>query len=100
MTSQGSDPQKSFAFGFKAMKKYPELLPLVTIMGVAVAGVAGFSIYSLFAKIDVQLDKSDAARWETIDLNKPSKFITYNQKYGEDPAITALKQEVSDAYRK
>ncbi|XP_064106082.1 uncharacterized protein LOC135215408 [Macrobrachium nipponense] len=64
---------KSYGFGVKAFKRYPEIIPLVTIMGIATVGVSAFSLYALFKKTDVQINRSDLARWETIDVNKPQK---------------------------
>ncbi|XP_068233188.1 normal mucosa of esophagus-specific gene 1 protein-like [Palaemon carinicauda] len=91
---------KTVGFGWKAFKKFPEIIPLVTIMGVATVGVSAFSLYSLFCKTDVQINRDELARWQTIDVNKPQKFLTINQTYGEDPAITALKKEINEAYRR
>ncbi|XP_063587175.1 normal mucosa of esophagus-specific gene 1 protein-like isoform X2 [Penaeus indicus] len=97
--SASQNQVKSYGFGLKALKKFPEVLPLVSIMGVATVGVSAFCLYALFEKTDVKINRSDLARWDKIDVNQPQKLMTLNQSYGEDPKITALKKEIADAYK-
>ncbi|XP_066967719.1 uncharacterized protein [Macrobrachium rosenbergii] len=81
---------KSFGFGLKALKRYPEIIPLITIMGVATVGVSAFSLYALFKKTDVQINRSDFARWETIDVNKPQKVSIYFQSLSSQVCFDSL----------
>lgn len=97
--SASQNTVKSYGFGLKALKKFPEVLPLVSIMGVATVGVSAFCLYALFEKTDVQINRTDLARWDKIDVNQPQKLVTLNQSYGEDPKITALKKEIAEAYK-
>ncbi|KAL7646508.1 UNVERIFIED_CONTAM: hypothetical protein RMT77_001759 [Armadillidium vulgare] len=87
-------------FSLGVLKSNPEVAPLIIIMGVAVAGVTAFTTYSLFNKTDVTLNKSKGDRFNYIDVNKPQKFMTINQKYGEDSKVRELKKEILEAYEK
>ncbi|XP_042860949.1 uncharacterized protein LOC122246437 isoform X1 [Penaeus japonicus] len=71
--SASQNQVKSYGFGLKALKKFPEVLPLVSIMGVATVGVGAFCLYALFEKTDVKINRSELARWDTIDVNQPQK---------------------------
>ncbi|XP_069189534.1 normal mucosa of esophagus-specific gene 1 protein isoform X2 [Procambarus clarkii] len=90
---------RSPGFGLHALKRFPEIVPLVSIMGIAIVGVSTWCGYALMTKTDVKLNRNDLSRWDKIDVNKPQKLLTVNQQYGENPEITALKKELAEAYR-
>ncbi|NWI49752.1 NMES1 protein, partial [Calyptomena viridis] len=59
-----------------------QLIPLVGILSMAALGAFSFSVYSLFSKSDVIINKSgNPEPWETIDATKPQKLLTIKQKW-------------------
>ncbi|XP_076028746.1 normal mucosa of esophagus-specific gene 1 protein-like [Oratosquilla oratoria] len=88
----------SRAFGLKAFKAFPEVFPLCAIMGVAIVGVSTWCLYAL-GKTDVVINRRKLEPWNRVDVNTPQKILTFNQKYYEDPEITALKEEIAQAYK-
>ncbi|RVE74290.1 hypothetical protein OJAV_G00020510 [Oryzias javanicus] len=67
---------------FQLLKKRKELIPLVGFMGFAAAGATAASLYFLFTKSDVILNKSSNPEpWERLDPSKPQKLLTINQEW-------------------
>ncbi|XP_036073357.1 normal mucosa of esophagus-specific gene 1 protein [Oryzias melastigma] len=67
---------------FQMLKKRKELIPLVGFMAFAAAGATTASLYFLFTKSDVILNKSSNPEpWERLDPSKPQKLITINQEW-------------------
>ncbi|XP_010016281.1 PREDICTED: normal mucosa of esophagus-specific gene 1 protein [Nestor notabilis] len=67
---------------FHILKTKRELIPLAGIISVAAFGAVSFSIYSLFCKSDVIINKSSNPEpWETVDATKPQKLLTIRQKW-------------------
>uniref|UniRef100_A0A646QCF6 Normal mucosa of esophagus-specific 1 protein n=1 Tax=Hemiscolopendra marginata TaxID=943146 RepID=A0A646QCF6_9MYRI len=93
--SSAGDHGKTFGFGFRALKKYPEIIPLVGIIGVACVGVVAYSIYC-FTKSDVILDRSKAPPWERINPEQPQKLLVVQQEYKKNPELEKLKREMGD----
>ncbi|NXF02183.1 NMES1 protein, partial [Smithornis capensis] len=59
-----------------------QLIPLAGILSMAAVGALSFSVYSLFGKSDVIINKSgNPEPWETIDPTKPQKLLTIKQKW-------------------
>ncbi|KFP24005.1 Normal mucosa of esophagus-specific 1, partial [Colius striatus] len=59
-----------------------QLIPLVGVLSFAAVGAFSFSVYSLFSKSDVIINKSgNPEPWETVDPTKPQKLLTVNQKW-------------------
>ncbi|XP_023236798.1 normal mucosa of esophagus-specific gene 1 protein-like isoform X1 [Centruroides sculpturatus] len=85
---------KSSIFGFKMMRKHPEVIPLVTIVGFAFTGMIAFGIYSFFSKSDVVFDKKNIPPWERIDPEKPQKLITIAQEWKKIPELEELRKEL------
>ncbi|NXC20122.1 NMES1 protein, partial [Corythaeola cristata] len=53
-----------------------QLIPLVGVVSFAAVGALSFSVYSLFSKSDVIINKSgNPEPWETVDPTKPQKVI-------------------------
>ncbi|NXN12786.1 NMES1 protein, partial [Indicator maculatus] len=59
-----------------------QLIPLAGILSFAAVGALSFSVYSLFSKSDVIINKSgNPEPWQTIDPTKPQKLLTVRQKW-------------------
>lgn len=87
--------EKTYGFGLKAFKKFPELIPLATAIGFAVAMGASYSAYSLYQKSDVRLRKSsELPPWERVDPTQPQKLLTYRTKYEVNPELEKLRKEI------
>uniref|UniRef100_A0A4W5JEY3 Uncharacterized protein n=1 Tax=Hucho hucho TaxID=62062 RepID=A0A4W5JEY3_9TELE len=63
------------------LRKRKELIPLIGFMTLAAVGVTCASLYFLFTKNDVILNKStNPEPSERLDPSKPQKLVTINQK--------------------
>lgn len=78
------------------LKKTPEVVPLLAIMGVALTGVTSFCIYALFTKNDVMLNHhSKIPPWEkSIDEVNP-KLLNLHSLQKLDPEVRKLKEEIN-----
>ncbi|CAL1603499.1 unnamed protein product [Knipowitschia caucasica] len=66
----------------KILKKKKELIPLIGFMAFAATGATSASLYFLFTKTDVIINKSgNPEPWERVDPTKPQKLITINQQW-------------------
>ncbi|KAK2853776.1 hypothetical protein Q5P01_006437 [Channa striata] len=64
------------------LRKKKELIPLIGFMAFAATGATSASIYFLFTKTDVIINKTgNPEPWERLDPSKPQKLITINQKW-------------------
>lgn len=64
------------------LRKRKELIPLIGFMAFAATGATTASIYFLFTKPDVILNKSrNPEPWERVDPTKPQKLVTINQQW-------------------
>lgn len=64
------------------LRKRKELIPLIGFMALAAVGATSASLYFLFTKNDVILNKStNPEPWERLDPSKPQKLVTINQKW-------------------
>jgi len=89
----------SIAFGRSAFKRFPELVPLVSIISTAMVGATCFTGYMLATKPDVRVNKrSDVAPWEKVDPEKAQKMYTIHTKYQRNPELDALRKEIG-SYR-
>uniref|UniRef100_A0A672Z618 Chromosome 15 open reading frame 48 n=2 Tax=Sphaeramia orbicularis TaxID=375764 RepID=A0A672Z618_9TELE len=67
---------------FQMLRKKKELIPLIGFMAFAATGATSASIYFLFTKTDVILNKSrNPEPWERVDPTKPQKLLTINQQW-------------------
>ncbi|XP_041707796.1 normal mucosa of esophagus-specific gene 1 protein-like [Coregonus clupeaformis] len=67
---------------FQMLRKRKELIPLIDFMALAAARATSASLYFLFTKNDVILNKSrNPEPWEGVDPSKPQKLVTINQKW-------------------
>ncbi|XP_041848068.1 normal mucosa of esophagus-specific gene 1 protein [Melanotaenia boesemani] len=67
---------------FQMLRKRKELIPLIGFMAFAATGATTASIYFLFTKPDVILNKSrNPEPWERVDPTKPQKLVTINQQW-------------------
>ncbi|KAM4596921.1 normal mucosa of esophagus-specific gene 1 protein [Fundulus diaphanus] len=74
------------------LKKRKELIPLVGFMAFAAAGATSASLYFLFTKTDVILNKThNPEPWERLDPSKPQKLITINQQWKPVEALELVK---------
>lgn len=87
---------KSFGFGLRSLKKNYELIPIVGIMGLFTVGLTGFTLYSLFYKTDVVINKNAPPRFEEINPEQPQKFYTIAQEYKRIPELERAKREVAE----
>ncbi|XP_055793570.1 normal mucosa of esophagus-specific gene 1 protein-like [Salvelinus fontinalis] len=63
------------------MRKRKQVIPLIGCMVLSTAGAIFASLYFLFTKNDVILNKSrNPEPWEGVDSSKPQKLVTINQK--------------------
>ncbi|KAG7276881.1 hypothetical protein CRUP_008018 [Coryphaenoides rupestris] len=63
------------------LRKRKELIPLVGIVALAAIGAPAASIYFLFTKPDVIINKANPEPWEMVDPSKPQKLHTINQQW-------------------
>ncbi|XP_064794922.1 normal mucosa of esophagus-specific gene 1 protein-like [Oncorhynchus masou masou] len=64
------------------LRKRKELIPLIGIVALAAVGATSTSLYFLFTKKDVILNKStNPEPWERLDPSKPQKLVSINQKW-------------------
>ncbi|XP_023991795.1 normal mucosa of esophagus-specific gene 1 protein [Salvelinus namaycush] len=64
------------------LRKRKELIPLIGFVALAAVGATSASLYFLFTKNDVILNKStNPEPWERLDPSKPQKLVTINQKW-------------------
>ncbi|XP_014854126.1 normal mucosa of esophagus-specific gene 1 protein-like [Poecilia latipinna] len=74
------------------LKKRKELIPLVGFMAFAATGATSASLYFLFTKSDVILNKSENPEpWERLDPSKPQKLITINQQWKPVETLEMVK---------
>ncbi|KAM4661664.1 normal mucosa of esophagus-specific gene 1 protein [Amazona ochrocephala] len=78
---------------FHIIKTKTELIPLAGIVSFAAIGAFSFSIYSLFCKSDVIINKSSNPEpWETVDATKPQKLLTVRQKWKPIEELESVKK--------
>jgi hypothetical protein len=93
--STAPDAGKQKLFGFGVLKTKYELLPLVGCLSFACLIGTAFSIYSLYQKPDVRVNKKvDVAPWEQVDPEKTHKFLTFKQKHEKIPELEQLRKEI------
>ncbi|KAK3790561.1 hypothetical protein RRG08_010608 [Elysia crispata] len=86
---------KTFGFGLRAFKKYPELVPLVSIISTAVIGCCSFMGYALATKPDVRVIKSKGPAFEDVGPLETRKLVNLNKdKYQIFPEVEALRREI------
>ncbi|XP_047219345.1 normal mucosa of esophagus-specific gene 1 protein [Girardinichthys multiradiatus] len=74
------------------LRKRKELIPLVGFMAFAATGATSASLYFLFTKPDVILNKTlNPEPWERLDPSKPQKLITINQQWKPVEALEMVK---------
>ncbi|XP_032416231.1 normal mucosa of esophagus-specific gene 1 protein-like [Xiphophorus hellerii] len=74
------------------LKKRKELIPLVGFMAFAATGATSASLYFLFTKSDVILNKTkNPEPWERLDPSKPQKLITINQQWKPVETLEMVK---------
>ncbi|XP_074012530.1 normal mucosa of esophagus-specific gene 1 protein [Numenius arquata] len=82
-----------YANFIQILKAKKELIPLVGVLSFAAVGAFSFSIYSLFSKSDVIINKSgNPEPWETVDPSKPQKLLTINQKWKPIEELESVKK--------
>lgn len=91
---------KTFGFGMRAFKKFPELIPLAAIISTACAGAAFFMGYALVTKPDVRINKSsELPPWERVGATESRKFRVVNKNvYKPIPELEQLRAEIG-SYR-
>ncbi|KAK6166796.1 hypothetical protein SNE40_023416 [Patella caerulea] len=88
---------RTFGFGFRAFKNYPELVPLCAFISAAVVGACSMMAYSLKTKPDVRLIKSsELPPWERVKPTEVRKFYVNNDKkvYVENEQLAQLRKEI------
>ncbi|XP_055010729.1 normal mucosa of esophagus-specific gene 1 protein [Boleophthalmus pectinirostris] len=74
------------------LKKKKELIPLIGFMAFAATGATTASLYFLFTKTDVVINKTgNPEPWERVDPSKPQKLITINQQWKPIEELQAVK---------
>ncbi|XP_008308746.1 normal mucosa of esophagus-specific gene 1 protein [Cynoglossus semilaevis] len=78
---------------FQLLRKRKELIPLLGFISFAATGAVSASLYFLFTKSDVILNRSNNPEpWERIDPNKPQKLITINQQWKPVEELEMVKR--------
>ncbi|BFZ13596.1 hypothetical protein BsWGS_16635 [Bradybaena similaris] len=86
---------KTFGFGLVAMKKFPELIPLVGIIGGACVMASAFIGYALATKPDVRVVKSRGPAYEDVLPTESRKIINLDRtKYQPIPELQQLRKEI------
>uniref|UniRef100_A0A0B7A6N0 Uncharacterized protein n=1 Tax=Arion vulgaris TaxID=1028688 RepID=A0A0B7A6N0_9EUPU len=86
---------KTFGFGLVALKKFPELVPLVGIIGTACLGAAGFVWYAVATKPDVRVVKSRGVPYEDVVPTESRKMFDFNrEKFKPNPELEQLRKEI------
>ncbi|BFZ25784.1 hypothetical protein BsWGS_28822 [Bradybaena similaris] len=86
---------RSFGFGLKALKRYPELLPLVGIISAACIGGTSFIFYSLATKPDVRVVKSRGPAYEDVSPTDSRKLVHFHKdQYKPIPELEELRKEI------
>lgn len=86
---------RRFGFGLKALKRYPELIPLVSILGMACSAATAYMVYSVYQKPDVRLNKhSELPPWERVNPTTPQKLYSINQRWEKIPELEQLRKEI------
>uniref|UniRef100_A0A8D0GW27 Chromosome 15 open reading frame 48 n=1 Tax=Sphenodon punctatus TaxID=8508 RepID=A0A8D0GW27_SPHPU len=78
---------------FKTLNKHKELIPL--FVPVVMAGCAGIgvSIYALFTKNDVIINKTGNPQpWDYVDPRTPQKLMTINQEWKPIEELEMVKK--------
>uniref|UniRef100_A0A8C6SIF0 Chromosome 15 open reading frame 48 n=1 Tax=Neogobius melanostomus TaxID=47308 RepID=A0A8C6SIF0_9GOBI len=74
------------------LKKKKELIPLIGFMSFAGAFATSASLYFLFTKTDVIINKTDNPEpWERVNPSKPQKLLTINQQWKPVEELQAVK---------
>lgn len=91
-----SKPGAQKLFSAQLLKTKYDLWPLLGMLGVGCGMATAFSIYSVYQKPDVRLDRRSAIPpWEEVDPEKPQKLMDYNTgKYKKIPEIEQLRREI------
>ncbi|XP_070692030.1 normal mucosa of esophagus-specific gene 1 protein [Pempheris klunzingeri] len=77
---------------FQMLRKKKELIPLIGFVGFAATGATTASIYFLFTKPDVILNKSkNPEPWDRVDPSKSQKLITINQQWKPIEELEAVR---------
>jgi hypothetical protein len=88
--------QRSLGWGFKGLKRYPELIPVSMFLALGCAMAAGMIGYAAWQKPDVKLNKWDKTEpWEKVDPTKAQKLLTLKQKWEAIPEVEQLKKEMN-----
>lgn len=78
---------------FQLLRTKKELIPLFGVVSSAAVGAVAFSVYSLFSKSDVIINKSgNPEPWETIDPTRPQKLLTIHQKWKPIEELESVKK--------
>lgn len=87
-------------FGWRVLKTKYELVPLVGVLSVACVLGAAYSVYALYQKPDVRLNKKtkELPPWEEVNPEARQKLLTFNQKYEKIPELDNLRREIG-SYR-
>lgn len=94
-----NDPKrlKTFGFGLKAFKTYPELIPVVSICSVAVMMATCMTLHALRKKTDVRILRGNnkPAPWEEIAPTEKRKLRIVNPKvYRQNKELEQLRREI------
>uniref|UniRef100_A0A8C8VQN5 Chromosome 15 open reading frame 48 n=1 Tax=Pelusios castaneus TaxID=367368 RepID=A0A8C8VQN5_9SAUR len=78
---------------FHMVRKYKEIIPLIGFVGVAAVGALSASVYFLWTKTDVIINKSgNPEPWENVNPSKSQKFITINQEWKPIEELETVKK--------
>jgi hypothetical protein len=91
-----ADAGRQQLFGFGVLKAKYELLPLVACLSFACVIGAAYSVYAIYQKPDVRLNKktTDIPPWEEVDPEKRQKLLTLRQKYEKINELEKLRSDI------
>lgn len=80
----------------KILRTKYELIPLVAALSFGCVMAASYSVYSLWQKPDVRLNRKGhtSPPWEDVDPEKKQKLVVFNTKYEKIPELEQLRKEI------
>jgi len=87
---------KQKLFGLGVLKTKYELMPLVGCLALACGLAGAYSVYAIYQKPDVRLNKKskELPPWEEVNPQQSQKLMTINQKWERIPELEKLRHEI------
>jgi len=91
-----ADQTRQKLFSWKILRTKYELIPLVAALSLGCGMAVSYSVYSLWQKSDVRLNRKGhtSPPWEEVDPEKRQKLVVFNTKYEKIPELEQLRKEI------